>query len=467
MRMKGNPQRLSIPAVETVRSDGVVMSLTTAGSEQHDGCVMSNRNNRRLILALAGLATGVLAVSNVVCAQMPCQYEVTAIIQPPECPPFGIPPTIGRGISEPIDGGLPNVVGYYLSCAIGPNTAFVWIGNENRFTTLDFQISTSQSQANGISDDGTRIVGTADVVGEGTRGFLFDGEVLTIIPPANDGTFSDAQTVNTDQVTGTTSISNRPPFHHNAFVWQDEVMTLIEPTFGPRSSAADIDAAGAAVGWMGAAVGIDSHAFLFENGRVSDLGLAPGTFATWAKGVNNLGEVLVRGEFEEKDPTDRINGSFLLRDGKFIDLGQLPGYDVIAGIDLNDRSQIVGLQRAVQSSNEPDIGFIWQDRVIRNLNDLIPPESGLWIKRAEAINQAGQITGRGTDAMFDIVAFVLSPVEPALGDLNGDCEVGVRDLLILLASWGPCDDCDNCLADLDDNCIVGVSDLLILLGNWG
>ena len=40
-------------------------------------------------------------------------------------------------------------------------------------------------------------------------------------------------------------------------------------------------------------------------------------------------------------------------------------------------------------------------------------------------------------------------------------------LLILLGLWGPCDDCNNCLADLDDDCTVGVKDLLILLGNWG
>ena len=52
------------------------------------------------------------------------------------------------------------------------------------------------------------------------------------------------------------------------------------------------------------------------------------------------------------------------------------------------------------------------------------------------------------------------------GDINGDGAVGVKDLLILLGSWGPCPDCDKCPADLDQNCTVGVADLLILLGNW-
>jgi hypothetical protein len=58
--------------------------------------------------------------------------------------------------------------------------------------------------------------------------------------------------------------------------------------------------------------------------------------------------------------------------------------------------------------------------------------------------------------------------EPSVpGDLNGDGVVGVADLLILLANWGACPDCNNCPADLDGDCNVGVADLLILLANWG
>ncbi len=54
-----------------------------------------------------------------------------------------------------------------------------------------------------------------------------------------------------------------------------------------------------------------------------------------------------------------------------------------------------------------------------------------------------------------------------VADLDGDCQVGVSDLLILLVNWGPCADCQDCLADIDGNCTVGLSDLLILLANWG
>ena len=49
-------------------------------------------------------------------------------------------------------------------------------------------------------------------------------------------------------------------------------------------------------------------------------------------------------------------------------------------------------------------------------------------------------------------------------DLNGDCTVGVGDLLILLGAWGPN---PGHPADFDGNNEVGVSDLLALLGSWG
>lgn len=54
-----------------------------------------------------------------------------------------------------------------------------------------------------------------------------------------------------------------------------------------------------------------------------------------------------------------------------------------------------------------------------------------------------------------------------LGDLDGNGNVNVFDLLGLLGAWGPCIDPDNCPADLDFNGTVNVFDLLILLGSWG
>jgi hypothetical protein len=48
-------------------------------------------------------------------------------------------------------------------------------------------------------------------------------------------------------------------------------------------------------------------------------------------------------------------------------------------------------------------------------------------------------------------------------DVNGDGNVGVDDLLYIIAAWGS----DDPLADLNEDGIVGVDDLLLLIGAWG
>jgi hypothetical protein len=51
----------------------------------------------------------------------------------------------------------------------------------------------------------------------------------------------------------------------------------------------------------------------------------------------------------------------------------------------------------------------------------------------------------------------------AVGDFDGSGTVGVEDLLILLAGWGPC---AACPVDLDGDGTVGIQDLLLLLSGW-
>ena len=58
-------------------------------------------------------------------------------------------------------------------------------------------------------------------------------------------------------------------------------------------------------------------------------------------------------------------------------------------------------------------------------------------------------------------------VVPQPGDANGDFNVDLADLLIVLALWGPCDDpCPPCFADLDGDCQIGITDFLLVLRYW-
>ncbi len=49
-------------------------------------------------------------------------------------------------------------------------------------------------------------------------------------------------------------------------------------------------------------------------------------------------------------------------------------------------------------------------------------------------------------------------------DLDGDGEVKMDDLLILIGDWGIC---DGCVADIDGDGEVNMDDLLLLIGAWG
>ena len=50
------------------------------------------------------------------------------------------------------------------------------------------------------------------------------------------------------------------------------------------------------------------------------------------------------------------------------------------------------------------------------------------------------------------------------GDVNGDGEVSVSDLLTVIDSWGTC---GGCSADINEDGNVNVTDLLIIVDAWG
>jgi hypothetical protein len=54
------------------------------------------------------------------------------------------------------------------------------------------------------------------------------------------------------------------------------------------------------------------------------------------------------------------------------------------------------------------------------------------------------------------------------GDIDGDGETGITDVLALLMNWGPCPDPPSeCPADLDGDETVGISDLIIVILDFG
>jgi probable HAF family extracellular repeat protein len=104
---------------------------------------------------------------------------------------------------------------------------------------------------------------------------------------------------------------------------------------GTGSSATDINNRGQVVGSSNTASG-ESHAVLWEDGDITDLGTLGGNQSV-AWGINNRGQVVGQStaNFEQFH-------AFLWQDGKMTNLGTLPGGDSSVAWDINNRGQVVG-----------------------------------------------------------------------------------------------------------------------------
>ena len=71
--------------------------------------------------------------------------------------------------------------------------------------------------------------------------------------------------------------------------------------------------------------------------------------------------------------------------------------------------------------------------------------------------------------MWDESDGTFTVVSVLIGDLDGDCDVDLADLSILLGIYGSCDGDPDYLevADLDGDDCIGLGDLSLLLAHYG
>ncbi|MAI67700.1 MAG: hypothetical protein CMJ26_07480 [Phycisphaerae bacterium] len=74
---------------------------------------------------------------------------------------------------------------------------------------------------------------------------------------------------------------------------------------------------------------------------------------------------------------------------------------------------------------------------------------------------ASEVDNQGTIIGEDDIIIINPPVT---GDLDGDGVVGILDILIVIAEWGPCS--GACISDMNTDGTVDVLDLLVLIANW-
>jgi probable HAF family extracellular repeat protein len=124
--------------------------------------------------------------------------------------------------------------------------------------------------------------------------------------------------------------------------------------------------------------------FLWANGKVRDIG-SLGGFYTYPKAINNRGQIAGNSSTRGRDAYG--SHAFLWQSGRMRDLG------VWVVVDMNERGQIVGRKRM---SNGRYRAVLWQNGKLRDLGVL----PGDRYSEAIAINERGQIIGVSYDSRF-------------------------------------------------------------------
>lgn len=150
---------------------------------------------------------------------------------------------------------------------------------------------------------------------------------------------------------------------------------------------------------------IASHAFLWNGSTMKDLGTLAGGLTSMANAINSLGTIV--GQSDGVLTLGNWHAVQWNSSGQIKDLGLLTGGTYSIAFGVNDSDAVVGYGNIWNNAAH---AMIWTPaHGIRDLNSLIPANSGWTLINANAINNVGQITGYGSHNGHNH-AFVLTPV---------------------------------------------------------
>lgn len=228
---------------------------------------------------------------------------------------------------------------------------------------------------------------TVDSSGEPqVRAFLWKNGVMRDLGTFG-GPVSFGQYVNDrEQVVG---FSNTDSTTVHPFFWENGTMTDLS-LGGTDGDSWGLNNHGQSIGLSLLPGDIERHAFLWSEGELHDLGTLGGTRSR-PTGLTENGHV----SGASLTSNDETIHAVLWRNLKIKDLGTVPGDACSFAWGLNSKDQVVGISLPEPCDFSVARAFLWENGSMVDLNTLIPPNSGLQLVYAEAINDAGEIVGIG------------------------------------------------------------------------
>jgi probable HAF family extracellular repeat protein len=138
------------------------------------------------------------------------------------------------------------------------------------------------------------------------------------------------------------------------------------------------------------------HAVVWQNGQLTDLGTVPGGLGSFAFFVSDNGLIAGASENGVIDPVANTpeTHAVLWSNGQITDLGTLGGTQSL-GAGVNDAGQVTGYAQnaipdpfSIQGLGTQTRAFLWQNGVMQDLNTLGGPDAF-----AQYVNNHGQVAG--------------------------------------------------------------------------
>lgn len=166
---------------------------------------------------------------------------------------------------------------------------------------------------------------------------------------------------------------------HHGFIWENGKITDLGTLGGSNSYAYGINEKVQVVGYSEVSDRGESHGFIWENGKITDLGSLGGE--SYATKINENGQVIGVSALAGNN----INHGFIWQNGEMTDLGTLGGSNSDA-YGINEKGLIVGASDL--PGNNTKHAFVWENGKMTDLGTLGGSSSV-----AYQINDNGQVIG--------------------------------------------------------------------------
>ena len=210
------------------------------------------------------------------------------------------------------------------------------------------------------------------------------------------------------------------------FLWENGKMTDLGSLGGTCGQSNGLNNRGQVAGVSNLAGDLKCHPFLWNKfGGMRDLGTLGGDSGV-ATYLNDAGEVVGVADLPGAQGCDgpEPHHAFFWKNGVMTDLGTIDGDPCSIARGINSHGQVVGA--ATDCSHQLN-AFLWeQGGAMVDLNTLIPSNPSLVLNHALYINDNGDIASLGILANGDIHSFVLTPCDENHPGVEG-CDYSMVD----------------------------------------